>query len=286
MTHFVPANVRRRTPKEAIELLQEWLDITPLSAIVTLENMMCAAHMLKLYKHFFPKQYAASRANDRRSTNRRFSSYTDKEQEFLRLLENTIPINEFYLEVEEERFDCIPLNVASVDYEDVENYATPIVVFWTLYQGEEGIQDPCSFWDRIEAELPPGAELPVFRDEERSGPFEIDWKKFERLFRKTFPGHIRRSLRWLMKFVCYSTGNEFLDTTADMLGNSTLPSWNIREIRWLMEEWSRAEKINHEIDRARTWLEADHCRGLADFIHIWNQCTVETPAQPGKPAKS
>ncbi len=276
MKQIVPA---RRSPKEAVAFLHEWAELTPEKACDFLNNMLDAAHMLMLYEHFFPDQYAASKANDRQSTSLSFAAYTDKEQEFLRLLEKRLPINEFYLEAENERFDCIPLGVAGIDCEDVENCHTAIAVIYTLYQGEEGLVETDKFWGRVKVELPPGAELPLFR-QAGGGPYGFNPKKFTRLLRKTFPASIRPGLRWLVRLVCYNTGNAFLDTPAEMLGNSELPTWSVRELRWLMAEWTREERIYKEIDRARVWLEADHCRGLADFIAIWNRCSTPIPAEP------
>ena len=271
---------QRRTQKDAVELLHEWVDLTPEAAVVTLNNMMQAAHMLGLYKHFFPKEFRASKANDRKSTNHRFSSYTDKEQEFFRLLERCLPINDFYLETEEERFDYVPINVASIDYEDLENYRLAIAVPFLLYQGLDGVQDPESFWDRVAASLPPDADLP-------RPDGDVDWRKFKRLLRKAVPERLWKPMEWLRRYVCYSTDNAYLDTTAEMLSYSNLPTWTVKELRWLMQEWERAEKINKQIEQAEDWLEADHYRGLAEYIRIWNQACrpkLEAPEPTRKEA--
>ena len=262
------------TPDAALTLLRDvshyyWLT-RPDYAVEHLQRMLGRTELVQLYKRCFPKDFRESQKSLRSKSP---GAHSPREMEFFDLVrERRFPIDDIWSgEDEDNRMDYIPIQTYALDDEAIENWRLAWQVIYGLCQELVDEVD----WNAIMDELPPGTPLPRFVQDR--AVFHFDAKRFFRRVHRAGPRlrHIRR----VFEMATYSTGNVFLDTTFEMLGNSELPGWDKENIDWLTKQWRRAEPKLERIEAVIDWLEADPQR-VADLIRHFNACLTKEENEP------
>ncbi len=243
----------------------------PREAIDFLANQMEGAHLLHLYRHYFPADYARSTVSLRvRPT----SAHSPREIEFIRLVgERLFPVADLGFELADERLDYIPVEPLALEEEQMDAWKPVWLVLYSLVQGPPGTFID---WDSLIGAFP-GIMLtrPLSVTEDKIS-YQVDWKRFFRRVAAGYPGHAK-GIRLACLYAGYATDNAFLDTTSDTLSYSVLPKWTKAEINALAAEWRRAKTMLNLIDAAADWLTAEPAQ-LDRLIQLWNNCTVITHA--------
>jgi hypothetical protein len=263
-------------PGDAGTTLTRLKDMTwwtkPREAIDYLAGQMEGAHLLRLYRHYFPKDYAASRASLRV---RPSSAHSPREVEFIRLVgERLFPVADIGFELADERLDYIPVETFALEEEQMDAWKPVWLILYSLVQGPPGTLID---WDSLTTAFP-GVALtrPVFAIDEKL-TYQVDWTRFFRRvaarYRDQATGIRRAGL-----YAGYATNNAFRDTTADTLSYSVMPTWTKAEINALAIEWRRAKAMLAEIDAAADWL-TETPEQLDRLIQLWNECTTVTREQ-------
>ena len=104
--------------------------------------------------------------------------------------------------------------------------------------------------------------------------YQVDWTRFFRRVAARYRGHAK-GIRLACLYAGYATDNAFLDTTADTLSYSVMPTWTKAEINALAIEWRRAKAMLAKIDAAVEWLTESSAQ-LDRLIQLWNDCTTIT----------
>jgi hypothetical protein len=241
----------------------------PREAIDYLAGQMEGAHLLSLYRHYFPAAYTNSRASLRV---RPSSAHSPREVEFIRLVgERLFPVADIGFELADERLDYIPVETLALEDEQMDAWKPVWLILYSLVQGPPGtLLD----WDSL-LEAFPGVTLtrPLFVTEEKLS-YQVDWKRFFRRVAARYRGHAK-GIRLACLYAGYATDNAFLDTTSDTLSYSVLPTWTRAEINALTAEWRRAKRMLVEIDAAADWLATEPVQ-LDRLIQLWNDCTTIT----------
>ena len=261
------------TPAAALKRLSDFQGYTPLRAVARLSRRLESLHLLTLYRRYFPRQYARSRASTQPA---RGCGHSAMEIEFAHRLARRFPFNADWMEDCEERLDFIPVYTGALEVEAADDWRPPWRAIYQLIQGEFNGADNVAGWEEFEQRLPSGSELPVEYTRPLNQGYRLDVKKLWRKLRQAFPDHFQ-GLQVMFAMADYGTGNPFLDTTDEMLGNSQLPEWSEKEIDWLTRQWAAADKLLKQAERACRRLEAHTYRGLADLIRVWNACSSPNP---------
>lgn len=254
------------TPDAALILLRDvshsyWLTRTD-RAIERLQWMLGRTELVKLYKRCFPRDFHESKKSLRSKSP---GAHSPREMEFFDIVrERRFPIDDIWSgEDEDNRMDYISIQTYALDDEAIENWRLAWQVIYGLCQELVDEVD----WNAIMDQLPPGSPVPRFV--ETRAPFGFDSGRFFRRVHRMSPR--LKYIRRVFEMATFSTGNVFLDTTYEILGNSELPDWSKENIDWLTNQWRRAEPILERIESLIDWLEADHQR-LAELIRHFNAC--------------
>ena len=244
----------------------------PREAIDHLASQMEGAHLLNLYRHYFPKQYAKSRASLKVWPS---AAHSPREVEFIQLVgQRLFPVADIGFELADERLDYIPVETFALEDEQMDAWKPVWLILYSLVQGPPGTLID---WESLTTAFP-GVTLtrPVFVSEEKL-TYQVDWTRFFRRVAARYRGHAK-GIRLACLYAGYATDNVFLDTTADTLSYSVLPTWTKAEINGLTAEWRQARIMLAQIDAAADWL-TDEPEQLDRLIQLWNECTTVTREQ-------
>lgn len=277
------------TVEQAIALLGQCSVISVISdAVKYLEHRALRYQLLFLYSYYFPQQYSQSRASvyPNLEENEEWSKYTDRELEFLQLVnDHLFPLGylDYLLEeqmyfIEPSRILVTPLGMGQLeDYEmsycDLaigDKALLPMSILgrenlehWQNHLGEDCYNE---WFDAEFPSMPPMNEI--------AHPNNINYKKLRRLCFKA--GAPVCYLPITLKLLEQNTNNIWLDEdggwTQGMEG--TTLDWSIENIDYLHREYLKARRILDAVGFLIDWLENDLTTNFLYIVRIWNQCTI------------
>lgn len=212
-------------------------------SLESLDDYLGRACLMELYQHNFPREYAASQADDRYA----FDRHSERELEFFGLLPKLFPFPE---EIDpEEMLYGIPIMPLGHDHWNLspEDYSTASLVVASLLGHQENEQ-----WD-ISNAIDIRAVSP---------------KRLDNLCQTYAPNHPLRGLCVLTLSLDFQSGNPFLDTFPESPSEEW--DWTQEAIETLIKAGQEIEFVQ-QCDRALSeWLEADP-QHLSALIALWNQ---------------
>lgn len=234
------------------------------TAIGVLRQVVREDRLMALYRHFFPREFAASTADLVRHPGQ---AYSVRETEFFRLVhDNLFPIP--YLvdyvmeELEpEERSDCIPIVPWGRDW-------------WDEYDLEPGWQILLLLSEEFSLDGHPHYSLTLHR--------RPDWPQILRLLRRALgcvvpTGQLERTaaqaeeplchLPLALRMVHHETGNLFLDLTPE--GEMPDIFWCVDNIEALIAESQDAVDISTAVGSLITWLNKDLVKHFRKVVSLW-----------------
>lgn len=277
------------TVEQAIALLGQCSVISGIGdAVKYLEQRALRYQLLFLYSYYFLQQYSQSRASvyPNLEENEEWSKYTDRELEFLQLVnDNLFPLGYLDYLLEEQMYFIEPsrILVTPLGMGQLENYEMsycdlaigdrallPMSILgrenlehWHNHLGE----DCYSEW--FDAEFP---SIPTMNEIDH--PNNINYQKFRRLCFKA--GAPVCYLPLTLKLLDQNTNNIWLDEdggwTQGMDG--TTLDWSIENIDYLYREYLKARRILDAVGYLIDWLENDLTTNFLYIVRIWNQCTI------------
>ena len=277
------------TVEQAIALLGQCSIISGIGdAVKYLEQRALRYQLLFLYSYYFPQQYSQSRASvyPNLEENEEWSKYTDRELEFLQLInDNLFPLGylDYLLEeqmyfIEPSRILVTPLGMGQLeDYEmsycDLaigDKALLPMSILgrenlehWQNHLGEDCYNE---WFDAEFPSMPPMNEI--------AHPNNINYKKLRRLCFKA--GSPVCYLPLTLNLLDQNTNNIWLDEdggwTQGMEG--TTINWSIENIDYLHREYLKAQRILDAVGFLIDWLENDLTTNFLYIVKIWNQCTI------------
>ena len=277
------------TIEQAIALLGQCSVISGIGdAVKYLEQRALRYQLLFLYSYYFPQQYSQSKASvyPNLEENEECSKYTDRELEFLQLInDNLFPLGylDYLLEeqmyfIEPSRILVTPLGMGQLeDYEmsycDLaigDKALLPMSILgrenlehWQNHLGEDCYNE---WFDAEFPSMPPMNEI--------AHPNNINYKKLRRLCFKA--GSPVCYLPLTLNLLDQNTNNIWLDEdggwTQGMEG--TTLDWSIENIDYLHREYLKARRILDPVGYLIDWLENDLTTNFLYIVRIWNQCTI------------
>ena len=209
----------------------------------SLDAYLSRACLMELYQYNFPREYAASQADDRYE----FDRHCEKELELFGLLPRLFPFPE---EIdEEEMLNGIPIMPLGNDHWNMspEDYSTASLVVVSLLGHHESSQ-----WDISKA----------------SDVRYISPERLDKLC-QTYPvGHPLRGLCVLLRALDFQSGNPYLDTCPESPSEEW--EWTQESIETLTKAGQELEFVQQYDLALSEWLEADPQR-LTELIALWNQ---------------
>lgn len=277
------------TVEQAIALLGQCSVISGIGdAVKYLEQRALRYQLLFLYSYYFPQQYIQSRASvyPNLEENEEWLKYTDRELEFLQLInDNLFPLGylDYLLEeqtylIEPNQILVTPLGMGQLeDYEmsycDLaigDRALLPMSILgrenlehWQNHLGEDCYNE----WF--------GAEFPSMpKMNEIAHPNGINYKKLRSLcFKAGIPVCY---LPLTLKLLDQNTNNIWLDEnggwTQGMEG--TILDWTLENVNYLHREYLKARRILDAVGLLINWLENDLTTNFLYIVRIWNQCTI------------
>ncbi len=219
--------------------------------------------ILQMYRRHFPKEYARSRARTAIPTVNDEPGYSERELEFLKLVNRKLfPINDSMIDW--ERVSVIPIDPQGIDWEDdPECYRPAIRAAMALASGEDD-----QFW---ECWLPKKL---------RPTNGSRDSKRLARLCRRAggFTGRFPMLLDW----VTQSTGHFWLDITWQTCWEEF--PWNDESIKLLTKEWNKSRKFLRRLYPLLDRIDQHPRYWIPRLIRLWNRAgktdTSENATEP------
>lgn len=219
-------------------------------AFTYLESRLNSAHLLSLYQHYFPNQYAQSKAT--------YFSYSlevpsPKEQEFFHLVnDNLFPlgIDEWELE---ERPTLIPFYPKDIDWynSEIDEFDEFIQFLICLY-GETLLEDNWQAHFGINSSHICSIE-------------QINWSLLHCLCKTASYPLIY--LYDAISLIDHSTNIIWLDSTWEFYEAF---DWSVENIDFLTNQWKQAKTLWENVEALGVWLEDSPDHKLAT-IDLWNQ---------------
>ena len=287
-------NVNTRIPKittveQAIDFLKQCLDLSTINnAVEYLEQRALRYQLLSLYNHFFPQQYAESKASVYPCWEEEgdFIRYTQREIEFLQLVDrNLFPLNYLDYLLEEQTYFIEPqlilvtpmgmgqLELYEMSYCDLalgDKILLPMSTIgrenlehWQNHLGE----DCYSEWFDGKCTSPPTIS-------EIAHPDNIDFKKLRHLcFQASSP---LCYLPLTLRLLDLDTKNIWLDEDGCWLQGmeGTTLAWSLENVVYLHREYLKAHRILDAVGSLIDWLENDLNTNFKYVLQLWNQCST------------
>ncbi|MBE9169740.1 hypothetical protein IQ238_20165 [Pleurocapsales cyanobacterium LEGE 06147] len=277
------------TLEQAVALLHQCLDLSSLSnAVEYLEQRELRYQLLSLYSHFFPQQYAQSKASVYPGLDEEdgWLRYTEREIKFLQLVhQNLFPLH--YLDyLLEERVDFIELRsilVTPLGMGQLEDYEMSYcdlalgdkILLPMSTIGRENLEnwhnhldeDCYGKWFEAELSSPPTmAEI--------AHPYSIDFKKLRRMCFQT-----KKPICYLpltLRLLDLNTNNIWLDEEGGWLQGmeGTTLDWSKENVNYLHREYLKAQRILDAAGFFIGWLETDLNNNFQSVLRLWNQCST------------
>lgn len=217
-----------------------------------------ASRLLRLYRRYFPSEFARSTAGLTIPRSRDEPGYSERELEFLRLVDTHLfPLPDLLFDT--ERLPSIPVYPRGVDWDDApENLCLAIRAVMALFVEQDF---PWSNW------LPPTLHV-------EAG--ELDWAKFKHLCQ--YGKGAVRQFPLLVELVAHDTGNLWLDTSFDC--DWELFEWEEAAMNHLAREWQRACDLIAQINCALDRINAHPRYYLTRLVRLWNRAikSVNNPS--------
>lgn len=258
------------------------------NAVEYLEQRELRYQLLFLYSHFFPHQYAQSKASvyPCLEEDNSLTRYTEREIEFLHLVDkNLFPLNYLDYLFEEQTYFIEPnsILVTSLGMGQLEDYemsyydlalGNKILLPMTSI-GRENLEnwqnhlgeDSYSEWFDAELSAPPTiAEI--------AHPHSVDFKKLRHMCFQA-----KKPLCYLpltLRLLDLNTRNLWLDEEGGWLqgtGGTTL-HWSKENVNYLHREYLKAQRILDAVGSLIDWLETDLETNFQYILKIWNQCST------------
>jgi hypothetical protein len=248
---------------QAIESLTHH-SITPEQAVNKLSYLAGVTEALKIYRHFFPKEFAACNLNLRPITGTEDLQATV--EKCLRLVNKKLfVIPDWYFD--ERAYEEFPLGHIPIDpmfdewwntfFEDL----TPLWQVLLILLGE--VKPDC-------ADYPEGEMIKdAITARQLWEGHRIDWDKLAHLCRRQ-----RRPLRHLhlaLTALYFDTGNPWMDATYE--APITQYEWSVRNVRYLKKSWQEALQANDQIWSLDKWL-CEEAPRIHQLLDLWSRALV------------
>ncbi len=252
------------------------LPLTFTQAAAYLRGRWHSANLLRLYRHYFPVEYAASTASSIVEIEHGGSQgltclYSPQEKEFVQLVEARL--FPFYadnlLEEAEEREDVIYLPNFGVDFWSCE--FEELHPGWQLLllicgQVERGFVSRleltgCNTEGRLQTELLAVMDALQGHD---IRPDELETACHSK-------GPPLCYLPLALRILEHDTGNIYLDPTDEMPAEPL--EWSVEDMDYLIEQYAEATAINEKVELLLDWLSASPAN-LREVIILWNEYLV------------
>ncbi len=208
--------------------------------------------ILQMYRHHFPKEYARSRAETAIPTVNDEPGYSERELEFLKLVNRKLfPVNDSLIDW--ERVSVIPIDPQGIDWDDdPECYRPALRAAMALASGED--EQVWEGW--LPKRLRPANE-------------PRDSKRLARLCRRA--GGLTSRFPMLLEWVTQSTGHFWLDITWQTCWEEFL--WNDESIELLTKEWKRARKFLRRLYPLLDRIDKHPRYWLPRLVRLWNRAS-------------
>lgn len=256
--------------RQAIAYLRErQLPLSLNEAIGVLREAAQEDRFLALYYHFFPKDFARSKASQVRPAGQ---AYSEREIEFFELVNRQcfpIPALTDHMLVDwegEERSPYLPIEPWGRDW-------------WNEYDLEPGWQILLLLAEEFTLDTQTHYALTLHR--------RPDWPEIERLLQRALPLRVSRerlenvaaqhgeplcALPLALRVVRHDTDNIWLDTTPEMPIENVF--WCVENIELLTKEWEQAAEIMQRVTGLVSWLEVDFVAQLRKVVELWQSAYV------------
>jgi hypothetical protein len=277
------------TVEQAVDLLHQCLELSSLSnAVEYLEQRELKYQLLSLYSHFFPQQYAQSKASvySGLAEDDGLLYYTEREIEFLQLVHrNLFPLNylDYLLEdrvyfTEPRSILVTPLGMGQLEDYEMSYYDLALgdkillpmstigrenLEHWQNHLGEDCYNE---WFEAKLSALPKMAEI--------AHPHSIDFKKFRHLCFQA-----KKPICYLpltLKLLDLNTRNIWLDEEGGWLQGmeETTLDWTKENVIYLHREYLKAQRILNAAGSSIDWLETDLNNNFQSVLRLWNQCST------------
>lgn len=268
---------------QALNILHQCqLIIKPTGAIHYLKQQNHTGQLLHLYQYFFPQEYNQSKALPFPNVFQNEDHYSEKELEFLYLVDHYLFPLPYLEDIAENSFpvdlDHILITSVGIPWINEEE-----VIFDYLSPGLQALL-PLSHLGREQL------EETVFSDDWYSELFNISLLKIihpEKIDREQLEALCEGQeapIKYLfitLSALSFCTNNVWLDeinglyTSIDL---NTLP-WTIDNVNYLTVQYEQAAQIVEMINLFVAWLEFDLPNNLQQVLNLWQQCTIPNPGQ-------
>lgn len=263
----------QRSPYEL--LAQYRVPVTPSEALECLSTIVEPVRLLALYKHYFPKELAESKAQLLPGPD---CVYSAAEIEFFNLVNaHLFPLWDYILEwqIDEDQRDMvIPCAPQAMEIRDRE--ADDFREGWHLLfvlEGQKAIDDlpeesPClELREELEAYC---TVLRAKRSLDYEGPFT--WAQLGEIGQRE--GGPLVHLETAIRMIHESTGNAWLDISQELALEARDVFWTREWVDVLAEEWKEAGVMLRDVCTLIDWLEED-IENQRRVLQIWQQGLLE-----------
>ncbi len=222
-----------------------------------------SSSMLQMYRRHFPKAYARSIANTAIPMMNDEHGYSERELEFLKLVNRKLfPINDSLIDW--ERVSVIPIDPQGIDWEDdPECYRPAIRAAMALASGED--EQVWEGW--LPKRLRPANE-------------PRDSKRLVRLCRRA--GGLTSRFPLLLEWVTQSTGHFWLDITWQTCWEEF--PWSDESIKLLTKEWKRARRFLRRVYPLLDRIDKHPRYWLPRLVRLWNRASkADEPGVAAEP---
>ena len=275
---------KRITLKRALAELERWRAETLVErALGSLEQWYERPTFLLLYQHYFPAEYAASKASVQAEPE---DGLSQRETEFLNLVaQRLFPLEpdwvveqaiEKYSEGEDS-FLCIPIEEVTPSPDEWDEERQPVVNVLTELIGyaTSDFEEVREHFADMGVNLP-NPMVPM------TGQMEMVWERFQGLCASK--GQPLSGVPQLMDLIYHSTGNFWLDFDPELYYPPEALEWTIENVDVLAEEWRAAEPILKAGTETLTWL-VERPEFVKDAVECWNLAVQEPKGGDGDAEK-
>jgi hypothetical protein len=215
-----------------------------------------SSRLLQLYRHYFPREFAQSRASTVVPIHHDEPGYSPRELEFFQQIDQHLfPLPDMFFDM--ERLGVIPLYPQGVDWEDQrDDLRLSLRAAMALVSDDDAM-----LW---EAWLP---------KQLRPLSGERDWERLAKLCRPS--KGLAARLPLLLELAALDTGNIWLDTSWECCWEEY--PWEEKAIDYLKQEWRKAQQIFAQLNPLMDRIDRHPRYWLKRLVKVWNGAVKNAP---------
>jgi hypothetical protein len=226
-------------------------------AIHKLSYLDEVSEALKIYQHFFPKEFAS----DKLKPIREIGDLHATLEKCLRLInQHLFNLPDWYFDelAHEESLNYVPIEPIFGEWWDIDfEELAPLWQVLLILTREVTL-------DWVESEM--GRIIGAANNARRQWKDrKTDFYKLARLCRRQAPP--LRHLDLALSVLSFNTGNPWLDTTYE---SPITVDWTVENIKHLRKSWREAIQANKHIDSLDHWLSEDESH-ISELLNLWSR---------------